>query len=117
VNNNGANAAKPEDALMKVMLLDKIGSVVAARDAHVNETIYNSLLQRLETAKITQRLQDSKEGTRYTMTEPPRIPLGPFKPNRLLVALTGLFLGGLFGFGMVIATEFLDKSFIDVEDA
>ena len=106
----------PEETLAKVMLLDKIGNVVAARDAQVNESIYNSLLQRLETAKITQRLQESKEGTRYTMTEPPRIPLAPFQPNRLLVALAGLFFGGVLGFGLVVATEFMDKSFLDVED-
>jgi len=28
-----------------------------------------------------------------------------------------LFLGGVVGFGLVLASEFLDKSFIDVEEA
>ena len=45
-----------------------------ARDANVNETIYNTLLQRLETAKITQRLQSSQEGTKYTIIDPPARP-------------------------------------------
>ena len=120
VQPKGAGPAKPantEDALVKVMLLDKIDTVVNARDAQVNEGLYNSLLQRLETAKITQRLQESKEGTRYTVTEPPRIPLAPYQPNRLLVALAGLFFGIVLGFGLVVATEFMDKSFLDVEDA
>lgn len=90
---------------------------VLARDAGVNENIYNTLLQRLETAKITQRLQSSKEGTQYTILDPPRIPLGPFQPNKLLVAFIGLFLGILAGVGLVIGAEFLDKSFIDVEEA
>ncbi|MBI5149428.1 MAG: hypothetical protein HZA28_01475 [Candidatus Omnitrophica bacterium] len=90
---------------------------VLARDVGVNEGIYNMLLERLETAKITQRLQSSKEGTQYTVLDPPRIPLRPFKPNKMLVALIGLFLGVLCGTGLVIAAEFLDKSFIDVEDA
>ncbi|MDZ4241793.1 MAG: GNVR domain-containing protein, partial [Candidatus Omnitrophota bacterium] len=112
----GGAPEKPEDALVKVMLFDKIGNVLA-RDVQVNEGIYNLLLQRLETAKITQRLQSSKEGTRYLVTEPPRVPLEPFKPNRVLVALTGLFLGGFIGFILVVACEFLDKSFIDVEEA
>ncbi len=44
------------------MVMDKIDTVMA-RDVNVNEAIYNNLLQRLETAKITQRLQSSKEGT------------------------------------------------------
>ena len=90
---------------------------VLARDVGVNERIYNTLLQRIETAKITQRLQASKEGTHYRIIDPPRIPLQPFKPNKPLIALVGMFLGSVAGIGLVLATEFLDKSFIDVEEA
>jgi uncharacterized protein involved in exopolysaccharide biosynthesis len=109
-------AGSTPDVITKVMLIDKLDDVLA-RDAQVNENIYNMLLQRLETAKITQRLQASKEGTKYNIIDPPRIPLRAFKPNRVLIALTGLILGGVFGFGLVVAGEFLDKSFIDVEEA
>ena len=105
----------PEKNLFKIELLDKLQNVLA-RDQKVNEAIYNVLLQRLETAKITQRLQASKEGTRYTILEPPRIPLEPFQPNKLLLVFTGLFIGIVTGFGLVVAAEFLDKSFIDVEE-
>lgn len=90
---------------------------VLARDVGVNEQIYNMLLQRIETAKITQRLQSSKEGTHYKIIDPPRIALRPFKPNKILVAFVGLFLGLVSGIGLVLASEFLDKSFIDVEEA
>lgn len=110
-----ASAEKRKDGAQLMLNLDLQN--VVARDAGVNEDIYNTLLERLETAKITQRLQSSKEGTRYTVLDPPRIPLGPFKPNKLLVALIGVFLGLICAVGMVIAAEFLDKSFIDVEEA
>lgn len=100
----------------KVMLIDKLDSAIA-RDVDVNTQIYNMLLQRLETARITQRLQTSKEGTRYTILDPPRIPLSPTKPNRVLIGFLGLFLGVGAGVGMVIMRELLDKSFIDVEEA
>ena len=106
----------PKDELYKVMLMDKLENVMA-RDAVVNESIYNQLLQRLETAKITQRLQASKEGAKYTILDPPRVALEPSKPNRVLLALGGLFVGMVMGFVMVFALEFLDKSFLDVEDA
>lgn len=112
----GAGTKGDEEGLYKLMLIDKLGDVVA-RDAKVNEQIYNVLLERLETAKITQRLQASKEGTKYTIVDPPRVPLAPFKPNRLLVALAGLVLGLAAGVGIVFAIEFFDKSFIDVQDA
>lgn len=112
----GLAPAGGETELYKVMLLDKLDNVMA-RDVGVNNKIYNMLLQRLETAKITERLQGSKEGTKYTILNPPRIPHDPIRPNKILVALVGFALGAMFGFGLVIATEFLDKSFIDVEEA
>ncbi len=100
----------------KVMLIDKLDNVMA-RDVNVNEQIYNSLLQRLETARITQRLQTSKEGTRYTILDPPRVPIRPIRPNPLLNTIGGLFLGLLIGGALVFMTEFLDKSFLDVQEA
>lgn len=111
-----SKASDPEQEYFKLMLIDKLDNVMA-RDVDVNNQIYNMLLQRLETAKITQRLQSSKEGTKYTVIDPPRVPLKPAKPNRILIALGGLLLGGIIGFGLVVGAEFLDKSFIDVEEA
>lgn len=114
-NNRGQGVAA--NSADSKLLLNVDLEKVLARDVSVNEDIYNMLLQRLETAKITQRLQSSKEGTRYTVLDPPRIPLQPFKPNRVFAALIGLFLGVVGGIGLIFASEFLDKSFIDVEDA
>ncbi len=105
-----------ENHISKVMLIDKLDNVMA-RDVHVNEQVYNMLLQRLETAKITQHLQSSKEGTKYSILDSARVPLKPFQPNIVLMVITGLFLGALVGVGFVIAAEFLDKSFLDVEEA
>ena len=113
VEKNPANAS---DELYKVMLIDKMDDV-RARDVDVNTNIYNSLLQRLETAKITQRLQSSKEGTRYTILDPPRIPLKPSEPNMLLNTLLGMVLGLFVGGALVFLSEFLDKSLLDVQEA
>jgi capsular polysaccharide biosynthesis protein len=96
--------------------MDKIDTVMA-RDVNVNETIYNNLLQRLETAKITQRLQSSNEGTRYTIIEDARIPSKPIRPNKILVSLIGLFLGLALGVSLILSMEMLDKSFLDVHEA
>lgn len=106
----------PNTAIYKLMLMDKVDSVLA-RDVKVNESIYNLLLQKLETAKITQRLEASREGTRYTIIDPPRLPLTPSKPNKLLVILGGIFGGVCLGAGLIFGREFLDNSFLDLEEA
>jgi len=104
------------NAIYKLLLIDKVDSA-RAQDIGVNERIYNDLLQRLETAKITQRLEASKEGTRYTIIDPPRLPLTPSKPKKVMVILLGLFFGAASGTGLVFGREFLDHSFLDIEDA
>jgi uncharacterized protein involved in exopolysaccharide biosynthesis len=103
-------------AIYKLMLMDKVDSSLA-KDITVNEELYNMLLQKLETAKITQRLEASKEGTRYTIIDPPRLPLDPVKPNKIMVVFMGLFLGAGCGIGLVFAREFVDQSILDIEDA
>jgi len=106
----------PNATIYKLLLMDKIDSSVS-RDMNVNENIYNMLLQKLETAKITQRLEASKEGTRYNIIDPPRLPLKPSKPKKIMVVLMGFFLGGFAGTGLVFGREFMDQSFLDIEDA
>ena len=88
----------------------------AANNGSVNTNIYNQLLGRLETARITQQLDASKEGTRYTVLDPPRLPLKPVKPNRVAVAFLGAFLGAALGVGLVLLLEMADRSFHSVEE-
>jgi uncharacterized protein involved in exopolysaccharide biosynthesis len=111
-----AGQADANNDIYKVLLMDKV-EASNARDMSVDESIYNMLLQKLETAKITQRLEASKEGTRYTIIDPPRLPLEPTEPNKPLVILIGLFLGAASGAGLVFSREFMDQSILDVEDA
>lgn len=109
------NNQDPNSTIYKLMLMDKLDSALS-RDINVNENIYNMLLQRLETAKISQRLEASKEGTRYTVIDPPRLPLQPIKPKKPMVMIMGLFLGGAAGIGLVFVKELLNQSFLDVDD-
>ena len=106
----------PGASIYKLLLMDKVGTSLA-QDIDVNKNIYQMLLQRLETAKITQRLEVSKEGTRYTIIEPARLPLKPTKPNKIKVIFLGMFLGTFAGTGLVFGKEFMDHSFLDIEDA
>ena len=115
-NTDTGATSDPNPTIYKLMLMDKLDTSMA-RDIGVNENIYNMLLKKLETAKITQRLETSKEGTRYVVIDPPRLPLRPSKPNKALVLFLGLFLGSVSGAGLVLGREFMDHSFLDIEDA
>lgn len=116
----GENRAKlataTNEKLYKLLLLERIDKV-ASEDAGINKKLYNELLQRLETAKITQRLEASKDGTRYIILDPARLPLRPVKPNKQAVLLIGMFLGMCGGVGLIFAVEVFDHSFLGVDEA
>ena len=91
-------------------------SKTGVNDVSVNTRIYNDLLSRLETARMTQELDASRQGTSYTVLDPPRLPLSPIKPNRILVSLAGMFLGVTTGIGIVLLMEMADRSFHSAEE-
>ncbi len=86
-------------------------------DTTVNENIYSMLLQRLETARITQKLDTFKEGTRFTIIDPPRLPLKPIKPDPVKFLMLGIVLGGAVGYGCIFLAEMIDQSFKNINDA
>lgn len=109
-------ASNTNEKLYKLLLLERIDKV-GVQDTSVNQKLYNELLSRLETAKITQRLESSKEGTKYTILDPARLPLKPIKPNKVLVLLIGFFLGVCSGAGLIFIVELFDLSFIGIDEA
>ncbi len=86
-------------------------------DSSVNERIYAMLLERLETAKITRKLEAFKEGTRFTIIDPPRLPIKPRKPDPVKFLLLGLFAGIAAGAGCIYGAEALDHSYKGIHDA
>ena len=87
------------------------------RDYSINEGIYQGLLQRLETAKISQTLESSDNGTKFRILEPARLPLVPVKPNKPLFILGGLFVGIGLGAVVIYLIELSNTSFRTVDEA
>ncbi len=83
----------------------------------VNAGIYEMLLQRLESAKISQRLESSSRGTKIKLLNEARLPIKPIKPNRIKIAILGFILGGAVGIGLIALGEFTDQSISSLEDA
>jgi len=87
------------------------------RDMGVCESIYAMLLNRLETANISKRLEQAERGTRFKIIEPARLPLSPIKPNKPMIILLGFLTGSILGCGCVFLGEYSDHSFRGLEDA
>ncbi|MDD5672173.1 MAG: GNVR domain-containing protein, partial [Candidatus Omnitrophica bacterium] len=87
------------------------------RDYDVQARIYDSLLQRLETAKISQTLEDADKGPSFKVLEPARLPLVPVKPNKPLMALGGLAVGVALGLIAVYLLDLSNTSIRNLEEA
>lgn len=68
------------------------------RDYEVNKTQHAALLQRLESARLSEDVEQSRDDVRFRIIEPPVAPLRPVSPNRPLFAvivLVGCLAAGI----------------------
>jgi uncharacterized protein involved in exopolysaccharide biosynthesis len=86
------------------------------RNYSVDEGIYSHLLQRLEQARISKHLENSGEGTKFIVIEPARIPIKPVKPNKVKLAMVGLFFGLVIGTGTLVGAESFDHSIRTIDE-
>ena len=70
------------------------------RDYTVVKTEYETLLKRLESARMNQEVQADNKDVTFKVLDPPRTPLRPSSPNRLL--LNTLVLLGALGGGLAV---------------
>ncbi|TDY03782.1 XrtA system polysaccharide chain length determinant [Thiohalophilus thiocyanatoxydans] len=70
------------------------------RDYNVNRTNYEKLLERRETAEMSQDFEEGGQQMQFRVIEPSRVPDSPAEPNRPLL-LTGVLFVGL-GVGLAL---------------
>jgi polysaccharide chain length determinant protein (PEP-CTERM system associated) len=71
------------------------------RDYEVNKTQYDTLLQRLESARISESAEQNTESVKFRVIEPPTVPVKPSGPARLM--LDSLVLLAALGAGLGLA--------------
>jgi polysaccharide chain length determinant protein (PEP-CTERM system associated) len=86
--------------------LDAIPEVEAdllrlTRDYDVNKRQYEELLQRLDSARISEQADQNTEDVKFRVIEPPAVPLAPSGPPR--VTLSALVLLGSIAAGLLLA--------------
>jgi len=71
------------------------------RDYDITKKNYNALVARLESAKLSQAAEKTGEDVKFKIIDPPRVPLEPSGPNRLLLSTLSLIAG--IGGGLLFA--------------
>jgi len=71
------------------------------RDYDVNKRQYEELLQRLDSARISEQADQNTEDVKFRVIEPPAVPLTPSGPPR--VTLSALVLLGSIAAGLLLA--------------
>jgi polysaccharide chain length determinant protein (PEP-CTERM system associated) len=72
------------------------------RDYEINRTNYQELVQRLESARMSEQADQAGDNVKFRIVEPPKVPLLPVGPKRILLSIGILILslgaGGGFAF-------------------
>ncbi len=81
-----------------------------------DQAFYNSFLQQSAGAQITEAFENARVSGRFSVLEPANLPLSPGKPNRPMLILLALVLGGAVGVGTVLVVERQDQSVKNAEE-
>lgn len=69
---------------------------------------YDDLLKKMNESAMATSMEQMQQGQRFTMLDPPTLPLKPDFPDRQKFCGLGLVVGVIFGLGLVGITELLD---------
>ncbi len=83
------------------------------RDRNVIQRVYDDLLQKLESARVSKNLELADKSTKYRVVDPPVLPRIPVQPNRVILIFVGIVLGIASGAGAVIGIDYYNHSFKD----
>ena len=86
------------------------------RDYDNLKKTYDDLLQKMEAANISEKLEISQKGDQFQILDPANLPQKPFKPKPLLVLGFAFLMAGFLGFGGAIGLEKMDLSLRGVTD-
>jgi polysaccharide biosynthesis transport protein len=86
---------------------------ILQRDMESNRSLYQAILQRLKETEVSKGI----EKTSLQIIESAGLPNKPFKPNRPLLLVMGLFGGLVLGVGLALLLAQLDQTLKSPEDA
>jgi polysaccharide chain length determinant protein (PEP-CTERM system associated) len=113
----GAQRAVIADLRSKVNAIPEIEAELSRlnRDYEVNKEQYDTLLQRLESAKISQQADQNTDNVKFRIIEPPTVPVKPSGPNRPLLDSMVLLAALAAGVGIAVLLAQLHPTFTNRE--
>ncbi|MDX9715179.1 MAG: GNVR domain-containing protein [Dissulfurispiraceae bacterium] len=85
------------------------------RDRMVTQRIYDDLVQKLESARISKNLETTDKGDSFKIVDPAITPNIPVSPDKVKLIVMGLLLGLAAAVGAAIGIESINPSFRDEE--
>lgn len=82
------------------------------RDYEVTKAEHTALVQRLESARLSDQADATNSPVKFRIIEPPVRPLTPVAPNRVLLVTVVLFAGLAAGAGFALARDQLKPVFV-----
>lgn len=87
-----------------------------ARDYRSTNLRYQEIHSKLLSAELARNLETEQRGERFTLIQPPELPVDPVSPNRPAIAIFGLILALGSGLGIAMLREVLDEAVYGVND-
>jgi succinoglycan biosynthesis transport protein ExoP len=75
------------------------------RDYHNTRIKYQEIRAKTMSADLAQNLESERKGERFTLIQPPELPIDPVSPNRTAMVFLAVILGLGVGLGVVIMLE------------
>ena len=79
------------------------------RDYQNTYAKYQEIRSKMMSAELAKNLESERKGERFTLIQPPELPIDPVSPNRTALVLIGLVLGVGAGIGAAILLELLSN--------
>jgi polysaccharide chain length determinant protein (PEP-CTERM system associated) len=106
---------RTQDLKTKLDILPKVEAELTRlnRDYEINRTNYQELVQRLESARMSQQADQAGDNVKFRIVEPPKVPLLPIGPKRILLSVGILILALGAGGGLAFLLSQLKPVYYD----
>ena len=81
-------------------------------EVKLTREIYDNLRMKLEQARVSREVEIEQQTSRFTIIDPPLVPLSRYKPIRKTFLLAGIGGGFCLGFMIVFLLEFADPRLV-----